>query len=155
MIDRCTVEFFFYISFTLVISSTHKNSAEVNFVLFQSPKILIFHLGIPIGVNTSNIKLAREFDLPRRTRINDWQVMRDGGKNRSRKLMALPYTTNTLSITGPEQVTVCNHSWQTLNFLKTTDTNQLIWSIPLFRLMCTTSYLIELKRGVLAFRSCR
>ena len=154
MIDRCTVEFFFYISFTLVISSTHKNSAEVNFVLFQSPKILIFHLGIPIGVNTSNIKLAREFDLPRRTRINDWQVMRDGGKNRSRKLMALPYTTNTLSITGPEQVTVCNHSWQTLNFL-TTDTNQLIWSIPLFRLMCTTSYLIELKRGVLAFRSCR
>ena len=117
MIDRCTVEFFFYISFTLVISPTHKNSAEVNFVLFQSPKILIFHLGIPIGVNTSNIKLAREFDLPRRTRINDWQVMRDGGKNRSRKLMALPYTTNTLSITGPEQVTVCNHSWQTLNFL--------------------------------------
>ena len=80
--------------------------AEVNFDLFQSPKILIFHLGIPIGVNTSNIKLAREFDLPRRTRINDWQVMRDGGKNRSRKLMALPYTTNTLSITGPEQVTV-------------------------------------------------
>ena len=69
----------------------------------------MFHLGIPIGVNTSNIKLAREFDLPRRTRINDWQVMRDGGKNRSRKLMALPYTTNTLSITGPEQVTVCNH----------------------------------------------
>ena len=102
-----------------MISSTKNNTLEVNFDSFESPKILIFHLGIPIGVNTSNIKLAREFDLPRRTRINDWQVMRDGGKNRSRKLMALPYTTNTLSITGPEQVTVCNHSWQTLNFLMT------------------------------------
>ena len=101
--------FLLHLSFLL-----NRNTSEVNFILFQSPKILIFHLGIPIGVNTSNIKLAREFDLPRRTRINDWQVMRDGGKNRSRKLMALPYTTNTLSITGPEQVTVCNHSWQTL-----------------------------------------
>ena len=102
--------FLLHLSFLL-----NRNTSEVNFVLFQSPKILIFHVGIPIGVNTSNIKLAREFDLPRRTRINDWQVMRDGGKNRSRKLMALPYTTNTLSITGPEQVTVSNHSWQTLN----------------------------------------
>ena len=61
-------------------------------------------VGIPIGVNTSNIKLSREFELPKRMRINDWQVMRDGGKNRSRKFMALPYTTNNLSITGPEQV---------------------------------------------------
>ena len=100
-----------------MISSTKNNTLEVNFDSFESPKILIFHLGIPIGVNTSNIKLAREFDLPRRTRINDWQVMRDGGKNRSRKLMALPYTTNTLSITGPEQVSVCNHSWANMEFL--------------------------------------
>ena len=61
-------------------------------------------LGIPIGVNTTNIKLSREFELPSRMRINDWQVMRDGGKEKSRKYMALPFTTNNLSITGPEQV---------------------------------------------------
>ena len=66
--------------------------------------IRYFCLGIPIGVSTSNIKLAREFELPRKVRLNDWQIMRDGGLNRSRKFMALPFTTNKLSITGPEQV---------------------------------------------------
>ena len=66
--------------------------------------IRYFYLGIPIGVGTSNIKLAREFELPRKVRLNDWQIMRDGGPNRSRKFMALPFTTNKLSITRPEQV---------------------------------------------------
>ena len=71
---------------------------------FLTFKVFLFCLGIPIGVSTSNIKLARELDLPNRLRINDWQVLRDGGKNRSRKYMALPFTTTNLSINGPEQV---------------------------------------------------
>ena len=82
--------------------------------LHKSIQSSVSYLGIPIGVSTSNIKLAREFELPRRMRINDWQVMRDGGKNRSKKFMALPFTTNKLSITGPEQVIPWNilpHGW--------------------------------------------
>ena len=77
---------------------------QFSFICPYSDLSFIFCLGIPIGVSTHNIKLARELDLPQRLRINDWQVLRDGGKNRSRKYMALPFTTTNVSITGPEQV---------------------------------------------------
>lgn len=62
--------------------------------------------GIPLGTSARNISLAREFELPAREMIGEWQIQRGGGKRV--RFMALPITSKSVDISDPENVSVQN-----------------------------------------------
>lgn len=66
----------------------------------------ILILGIPLGTSARNISLAREFELPAREMIGEWQIQRGGGKRV--RFMALPITSKSVDISDPENVSVQN-----------------------------------------------